>query len=134
MSPFRAVAGAVLILALAACGTSTKAPSPRAVVLAAEDTLKAANQTALLYLDMPRCATAGTPLLAPSPLCSDPAVVTSVKALSQKAYNALVTAQTFVDADPAGAKADTLSYVSQATAAIADFVSLSNTLRHAQVK
>lgn len=73
------------VLLLAACAAPSVGVSN--AVLAAEQSLTLAEQTALIYTRLPRCDTSG------ATICSDQATVDRIKALDNKAYAAVVAAR-----------------------------------------
>ncbi len=106
-------AGLALCLLLGGCPAGGKGPTPLATVLSLESGLTAAEHAALVYTSLPPCSGSA------ATLCAAPATVTAIKAADNKAYAAVTTAQTAVDADPQGAQTATQAAVNDATAALA---------------
>jgi hypothetical protein len=108
--------GGSFVALLAGCSAGT-GPTPKASVMATEVSLTAADRLAMNYLALPRCT-----LATPPSICSRPETVVAIKLAGQKAYDAVVAAQTAVDA---GSSATATSAANaDATAAVAAFSTL----------
>lgn len=110
-----AVVCALLLLAACASGPT---PSQQNVVLASKNTLVAAQTLAIQYTSLPRCGQSTSP-----PLCSDAAVVISIRKANADAVVALDAAEKVVR-DPAASS----SAIAEATAAASQAITALQTI------